>query len=128
MNTTPTLALAAIAAAVMLSACGKKEEAPAAVAPTAAPAAETVAAACGKVTVANMNWQSAEVLANIDDIILTKGYGCEVELVPGDTMPTLTAMMEKGQPDVQYDRRELLGFTGADLELIRDQLLQHLTG
>ncbi len=70
MNTTPTLALAAIAAAVMLSACGKKEEAPAAVAPTAAPAAETVAAACGKVTVANMNWQSAEVLANIDDIIL----------------------------------------------------------
>lgn len=35
---------------------------------------------------------------------------------------------EKGQPDVQYDRRELLGFTDADLELIRDQLLQHLTG
>ena len=62
--------------------------------------AEAAAQACGKVTVANMNWQSAEVLANIDDIILTKGYGCEVELVPGDTMPTLTAMMEKGQPDV----------------------------
>jgi glycine betaine/proline transport system substrate-binding protein len=57
------------------------------------------------VTVANMNWQSAEVLAQIDaasgcHLILSKGYGCEVELVPGDTMPTLTAMMEKGQPDV----------------------------
>lgn len=55
---------------------------------------------CGRVTVANMNWQSAEVLAQIDKIILTEGYGCDVELVPGDTMPTLTSMMEKGEPDV----------------------------
>lgn len=58
------------------------------------------AQSCGKVTVANMNWQSAEVLAHVDKLILTKGYGCQVELVPGDTMPTLTAMMEKGKPDV----------------------------
>ncbi len=55
---------------------------------------------CGRVTVANMNWQSAEVLAQIDKLILSEGYGCEVELVPGDTMPTLTSMMEKGEPDV----------------------------
>lgn len=34
---------------------------------------------------------------------------------------------ERGQPDVQYERRELLGFTDADLELIRDKLLEHLT-
>lgn len=34
---------------------------------------------------------------------------------------------ERGQAEVQYERRELLGFTDADLELIRDQLLQHLT-
>lgn len=96
MKPTPQLALALIASAALMAACGKKDEAPAvAVAePSAAPAV------CGKVTVANMNWQSAEVLANIDSIILFKGYGCEVELVPGDTMPTLTAMMEKGQPDV----------------------------
>ena len=55
---------------------------------------------CGKVTVASMNWQSAEVLAEIDQLILAKGYGCDVEVVPGDTMPTLTSMMEKGKPDV----------------------------
>lgn len=86
---------AALATALLLAGCGKSE------APAAPAAAPTVAAAeCGKVTVANMNWQSAEVLAHIDAIILTEGYGCEVELVPGDTMPTLTAMMEKGQPDV----------------------------
>jgi glycine betaine/proline transport system substrate-binding protein len=57
-------------------------------------------AACGTVTVANMNWQSAEVLAQIDKIILSEGYGCDVQMVPGDTMPTLTSMMEKGEPDV----------------------------
>jgi len=104
MNQTTKLSLALLASALALSACGKQEEAPAASA--TAPAATTTAAtapadkACGKVTVANMNWQSAELLANVDKFILTNGYGCEVELVPGDTMPTLTAMMEKGKPDV----------------------------
>jgi glycine betaine/proline transport system substrate-binding protein len=94
-----SLALTAVAlAAFTLTACGKKEEV-AAAAP-AEPVAAAAPASCGKVSVANMNWQSAEVLAHIDNIILSKGYGCEVELVPGDTMPTLTAMMEKGQPDV----------------------------
>jgi glycine betaine/proline transport system substrate-binding protein len=55
---------------------------------------------CGRVTVASMNWQSAEVLAEVDRFILSRGYGCRVEVVPGDTMPTLTSMMEKGEPDV----------------------------
>jgi phage virion morphogenesis protein len=32
----------------------------------------------------------------------------------------------KGQHDVQYSRRELLGFASADLEMIRDELLDHL--
>jgi glycine betaine/proline transport system substrate-binding protein len=30
-----------------------------------------------------MNWASAELMANVDKIILEKGYGCEVELVAG---------------------------------------------
>lgn len=55
---------------------------------------------CGRVTIANMNWASAEVLANIDAIILKEGYGCEAELVAGDTTPTLTSMVEKQEPDV----------------------------
>jgi glycine betaine/proline transport system substrate-binding protein len=58
------------------------------------------AAECGDVTISNMNWQSAEVLANIDKIVLNAGYGCNAELVVGDTVPTLTSMTEKGQPDV----------------------------
>lgn len=91
-----SLAIASATALLLLAACGKPEET---ASPTTA-VTPVAATACGRVTVANMNWQSAEVLAHIDSIILSKGYGCEVELVPGDTMPTLTAMMEKGQPDI----------------------------
>ena len=57
-------------------------------------------AACGKISIANMNWASANFMAEVDKIILEKGYGCEVELVPGATMPTFTSMQEKGEPDI----------------------------
>ena len=57
-------------------------------------------AACGKISIANMNWASANFMAEVDKVILEKGYGCEVELVPGATMPTFTSMQEKGEPDV----------------------------
>lgn len=57
-------------------------------------------AGCGSVTMAEMNWASAELMANVDRIILEKGYGCEVELVPGATTTTFASMNEKGKPDV----------------------------
>jgi glycine betaine/proline transport system substrate-binding protein len=55
---------------------------------------------CGDVSIANMNWASAEVIAEIDKIILSEGYGCNAELISGDTMPTFTSMNEKGEPDL----------------------------
>lgn len=58
------------------------------------------ASECGSVTIADMNWNSASLMANIDKFILEHGYGCDAELIPGDTMPTGTSMIEKGQPDV----------------------------
>ena len=58
------------------------------------------AAECGNVTIASMNWQSAEVMSNVDRIILTQGYGCNAEITVGDTVPTITSMAEKGEPDV----------------------------
>ncbi|WP_026970585.1 ABC transporter substrate-binding protein [Aliagarivorans marinus] len=58
------------------------------------------ASECGAVTIAEMNWNSASLIANIDRFILEHGFGCEAELVPGDTMPTGTSMIEKGQPDI----------------------------
>ena len=57
-------------------------------------------AACGKITVANMNWASAGLMAEVDKAILEKGYGCNVELIPGATMPSFTSMNEKGEPDI----------------------------
>lgn len=55
---------------------------------------------CGKVTLADMNWNSATLIAHVDKFILTHGYGCKAELVPGDTVPTATSMTEKGEPDI----------------------------
>ena len=61
-------------------------------------------AACGKLVIAEQNWASAELMANVDKIILEKGYGCEVELVPGATMPTFTSMNDKGTPDMNPEQ------------------------
>jgi len=58
------------------------------------------AAECGRVTLADMNWNSATLIANIDRFILEHGFDCDAELVPGDTMPTGTSMIEKNQPDI----------------------------
>ncbi|MDD1780055.1 ABC transporter substrate-binding protein [Enterovibrio sp. ZSDZ35] len=60
----------------------------------------SLASECGKVTIADMNWNSASLIANVDRFILAEGYNCDAELVPGDTMPTGTSMIEKGEPDV----------------------------
>lgn len=55
---------------------------------------------CGSVTIAEMNWASAGLAAWVDKIILEEGYGCDVALVSGDTVPTFTSMNEKSEPDV----------------------------
>lgn len=59
-----------------------------------------LAAECGDISIAEMNWASAELMANIDKIILEEGYGCSVELIPGATQTTFASMNEKGKPDV----------------------------
>ncbi len=62
--------------------------------------ANVAMADCGDVQIAAMNWPSAQLMANVDKVILEEGYGCNVELVPGDTMPTFTSLNEKGEPDI----------------------------
>ena len=61
-------------------------------------------AACGKIVMADMNWASANLMANVDRVILEAGYGCEIELITGATMPTFTSMNEKGAPDVAAEQ------------------------
>ena len=57
-------------------------------------------AECGDITMADMNWPSATLMANVDKIILEAGYGCSVEMVVGATTTTFASMNEKGEPDV----------------------------
>jgi glycine betaine/proline transport system substrate-binding protein len=57
-------------------------------------------AECGEITVSAFSWQSAEALSYVDQFILNNGYGCQASIVAGDTVPTITAMIEKGQPDL----------------------------
>lgn len=63
-------------------------------------ASAALAEDCGSLTMAEMNWASAELMANVDAIILEAGYGCDVELIPGATTTTFASMNEKGEPDV----------------------------
>lgn len=57
-------------------------------------------AECGKISIAEMNWGSAAIAAQVDKIILESGYGCTVTLVSGDTVPTFETMRERGEPDM----------------------------
>ena len=57
-------------------------------------------AECGNLTIASMSWQSAEVLAAMDQFILNNGYGCNAEILVSDTVPAITSLVEKGQPEI----------------------------
>lgn len=63
-------------------------------------AAGMAQAECGTVRLASMTWQSAELAAALDAFVLENGYGCDAEVIQGDTVPTITSMVEKGQPEV----------------------------
>lgn len=65
--------------------------------------AQDDAAACGtdrRIDIAEMTWPSAAALAHIHATILDKGFGCEVEIVTGDTVPTSSSMLSRGTPAV----------------------------
>jgi glycine betaine/proline transport system substrate-binding protein len=60
-------------------------------------------AACGtdkKIEIAEMTWASAAALAHIHEHILKDGYGCNAEIVAGDTVPTSASMLTKGVPAI----------------------------
>lgn len=60
----------------------------------------SLSANCGRVTITEMNWPSAQVTAHIDKYFLTEGFNCDVTLVPGDTIPSVTSMIGTGEPSV----------------------------
>lgn len=52
------------------------------------------------ITIAEMTWLSAGTFAYVAEKILADGYGCDVEIVPGDTVPTATSMLTKSEPTI----------------------------
>ncbi len=57
---------------------------------------------CGgeTITIARMQWPSAELLAEIHARLIEQNFGCDVEVVPGDLAATASAMGTGGQPAV----------------------------
>jgi len=76
-------------------------------------ASNAIAGECGNITMAEFNWASASLMANVDKIILEEGYGCSIELIPGGTAPIFASMNEKGVPDIAGEQW---------VNAIRDQL------
>jgi len=60
-------------------------------------------AACGTdrtIDIAEMTWPSAAALAHIHAIIMERGFGCTVNIVAGDTVPTAASMVSRGTPAI----------------------------
>lgn len=63
-------------------------------------AQETTCGTSRTLDIAEMTWPSAAALAHIHGIILDEGFGCNVEIVTGDTVPTSSSMLTRGQPAI----------------------------
>lgn len=62
-----------------------------------------------------------------DSNAITVGFTGRIARIARVHQYGLKDRAERGAPDVQYEQRVVLGFTEADLDLIRDSLLNHLT-
>jgi glycine betaine/proline transport system substrate-binding protein len=55
---------------------------------------------CGDVSITEMNWASNTVVTNVAKFIMEQGYGCDVTVIPSDTIPAVTSVAENGEPDI----------------------------
>jgi len=55
---------------------------------------------CGAVNIANLADQASDFFAALDHYILSKGYGCQAELVNGTTILGFSSQAEKGDPHI----------------------------
>ena len=62
-----------------------------------------------------------------DSNAVTVGFTGRIARIARVHQYGLNDRAEPGAPDVRYEQRELLGLNEADLDLIRDKLLNHLT-
>lgn len=69
-------------------------------APATEPAAPPPPCGTQPISIARMSWPSAELLAEIHARILTREYGCETRVTPGDLAASASSMGSTGQPAV----------------------------
>lgn len=62
--------------------------------------AEVSCGTAGPLSIAEMSWSSAGMLAHVTEAILTDGYGCDASLQPGDTVPVASSMLTRSKPDI----------------------------
>ena len=52
-----------------------------------------------------MGWASITVVTSVAKFIMEQGYGCDVTVVPSDTVPAVTSVAENGEPDIVTELR-----------------------
>ncbi len=95
----------------------KRSIASLAVAAAMAPAAAS--ADCGEVSITEMNWASAQVVTAVSKFLMEVGYGCDVSVVPSDTVPAVASVAENGEPDIVTEL--WLNSTGDAYEKLEEQ-------
>jgi phage virion morphogenesis protein len=65
--------------------------------------------------------------AKSDSNLVSVGFTGRISRIARVHQYGLKDRAERGAPEVKYKQREVLGFTDADLDLIRDMLLNQLT-
>ena len=65
-----------------------------------AAAAESHTAACGDISITEMNWASSAIVTSVATFLMQQGYGCDVTKVPSSTTPALASVSETGKPDI----------------------------
>lgn len=57
-------------------------------------------AACGEVSITEMNWASSAFITEVSKFLMEQGYGCKVTKVPSATVTAATSLAENGTPDI----------------------------
>ena len=69
---------------------------------------------------------AAYMKARGDSNAVTVGFTGRISRIARVHQYGLKDRAERGAPDVRYEQRAVLGFTEADIALIRDSLLRHI--
>lgn len=62
--------------------------------------ASAMANDCGEVSITEMGWASGAIVTQVSKFLMEQGYGCEVTVVPSDTVPAITSIAENGEPNI----------------------------